>query len=118
MKKVLICTKYKALADCVSEWLKNHGCKPYRLVGDVDRVKSKLMEKIEKFNPVFLITGYTNSADAHVEIINEARAVKKDISAYVFHGHPESFEAGDLERYNVFSDLYAIFRDMGVTKAA
>jgi len=43
MKKVLICTKHKALAECVSKWFENHDCKLYRLVGNVGNVK-KLLE--------------------------------------------------------------------------
>ena len=123
MKKILICTKHKALAVNVSKWLKKKDCKLYRLVGDADEVKEKLREKIEEFNPEVIITTYLDSIVANEIIINEARAVKKDILAYVFHGHPEVL--GDLEGsgegirdYKVFPDLYDIFRDIGVTKAA
>lgn len=116
MKKVLICTKHRALAECVSKWLENQGCKLYRLVGDASRVTKKLREKIEEFDPDFLITGYTNSIDAHVGIINQAKAVKKDISTYVFHGHPEVLRnSGD---YGVFSDLYPILKEIVDAQAA
>jgi len=116
MKKVLICTKHKTLADVVSKWLEKQDYKLYRLVGDVSNVKKRLRAKINEFNPDFLITGYANSTDAHVGIINEAKTVKKDISTYVFHGHPNALDKS--EDYQVFSDLYNILREIVDAQAA